>query len=454
MGRAFPGRIKWPLPWPKKRLWLWLLGFGGVLLLVGGAIAFSLSRRAPSYDLDALTVPVTADELAVRIPASGTVKSIRTANLSPKSAGIVEEIYVEQGDRVTQGQPIARMDRAQLEAQLIQSQATVAEAQAQLDDVRAGASATDIGQAEAAVAAAQAQLEDAQSRLRLAAEDRDRNQSLYDRGAIARSELDRALSEYRSAQAGVTQAIARVEEAEQRLLDQTNGSDAEAIAQAEARLRGAQGQLQALQVQLNDTEIRAPFDGIITQRFASEGAFVTPTATASEVASATSTAIVAIASGLEVVAEVPEADISRIQKGQTVEIQADAFIDETFRGEVKQISPAAIERQNVTVFQVKIQLLSGVEKLRANMNVTATFIGEQLENVLVVPTVSVVTQGGESGVLIPGENGRIQFEPVVLGPQVGDRIQVLEGVEAGDRVFVDLPPGQSLENLTFGRNRR
>ncbi len=444
MRLPFFGRIKRPLPW--------LIGLGLIGLAAAGAIAFTLSRRGPNHDLEALTVPVASTELTVRITASGSVEPERTVNLSPKSAGTVQELYVEQGDRVTQGQLIAQMNREQVDAQLTQSRAGVAEAQAQLDEARRGASTTDIAQAEASVSAARAQLDDARARLSLSQADNARSQGLFDRGAISRSELDSALSDRRSAQAGVDQAIARLAEAEQRLIDQQNGSDVETIAQAEARLRKAQGQLAAVQSQLNDTQIRAPFDGIVTQRFASEGAFVTPTATASEVTSATSTAIVAIASGLEVVAEVPEADISRIKVGQTVEIQADAFPEETFKGEVQLIAPEAIERQNVTVFQVRIELLTGTDQLRSNMNTTVAFIGEQLADALVVPAVAIITQGGETGVLVPGESGQAQLEPVVLGSQVGDRIQVLDGLAAGDRVFIDLPPGQSLENLTFGRN--
>ncbi|MEL6471974.1 MAG: efflux RND transporter periplasmic adaptor subunit [Cyanobacteria bacterium J06623_4] len=438
-------RFKRPLPW--------LIGLGLIGLVIAGTIAISRFRRGPDYDLDALTIPVVSSELTVRITASGSVEPVRTVNLSPKSAGTIQELYVEQGDRVTRGQLIARMDNDQLNAQMIQNEASVAEARAQLDDAINGASETDIGQAEAAVASAQAQLREARARLQLAEDDRDRTQSLFDQGAVSRSDLDRAISESRSANASVEQAIARINEAEQRMIDQKDGNDAETIAQAEARLARAEGQLQAVQVQLDDTQIRAPFDGIITQRFASEGAFVTPTATASDVTSATSTAIVALASGLEVVAEVPEADISRIRVGQSVEIQADSFPEEIFEGRVKLIAPEAIERQNVTVFQVRIELLTGTDRLRSNMNTTVAFIGNRLEDALVVPAVSIITQGGETGVLVPGEDGRAEFEPIVLGSQVGDRIQVIDGLEEGDRVFIDLPPGQSLENLTFGRNQ-
>ena len=439
-------RIQRPLPW--------LLGLGLAGLIVVSAAAFVIGRRGPDYDLEALTVPVVADELTVRITASGSVEPVRTVNLSPKTSGTVRTLYVEQGDRVVQGQIIAQMDSAQIDAQIAQNQASVAEAQAQLDDALRGASLTDISQAEASVAAAEAQLNEAEARLNLAEADSDRSQQLFRQGAISRSELDRSISEVSSARASVNQAIARLQEAQQRLLDQQDGNTAETIAQAEARLARAQAQLQATQVQLDDTQVRAPFDGIVTQRFASEGAFVTPTATASEVTSATSTAIVAIASGLEVIAEVPEADLSRIQVGQQAEIQADAFPEETFKGVVKLVAPEAIERQNVTVFQVRVRLTNGIDRLRSNMNVTVAFIGDKLENALVVPTVSIITQGGQSGVLIPDEKGQAQFEPVTLGSQVGDRIQVLEGLDAGDRIFIDLPPGQSLENLTFGRRQR
>ncbi|MGB7084211.1 MAG: efflux RND transporter periplasmic adaptor subunit, partial [Phormidesmis sp.] len=423
-------------------------------LIAAGAIAFALRSRGPAYDLDALTVTASQESITIRITASGTIEPVRTVNLSPKNAGVVEALFVEQGDRVTQDQVIAQMDSAQIDAQIVQNEASVAEARAQLDEALRGDTRTDIRQTEASVTQARAQLEESRARLSLAEDEAARSQRLFERGAISRSELDQALSDSRSASAVVDQSLARIDEAEQRRLDAQNGSDSETIAQAEARLARSQGQLQAAQSQLADTQIRAPFAGIITQRFASEGAFVTPTATASDVTSATSTAIVALASGLEAIAEVPEADISKIKVGQSVEIQADAFPEETFEGRVKLIAPEAIERQNVTVFQVRIELLTGTDQLRSNMNTTVAFIGDQLGNALVIPAVAVITQSGETGVLVPDEgSGQAQFEPVVLGSQVGDRIQVLDGLEAGDRVFIDLPPGQSIENLTFGRGR-
>ncbi|MBE9076510.1 efflux RND transporter periplasmic adaptor subunit [Romeria aff. gracilis LEGE 07310] len=439
------GKLKRPRPW--------LIGLIVVGLLGAGAIAFFILRRPAPYDVAELTVPVAAEGITVRITASGDVEPIRTVNLSPKAAGIVEELYVEQGDRVQAGQIVARMRSDELEAQIVQNRGSLAEAEAALRDVQQGSTPTDVAQAEANLAAVEAQVRDARARLDLANEDLNRNQQLADQGAIAQNELDRAVSEVRSARANLEQTQSRVAEAEQRLADLRNDPDPEDLDQAQARVRQAQGRLQAIQTQVEDTIIRAPFGGIVTQKFATEGAFVTPTTSASEASSATSTAIIAIADGLEVVAEVPEADISRIQIGQAVEIQADAFPEQLFEGAVRLIAPEAIERQNVTVFQVRIRLITGEDRLRSNMNVTVAFLGDQLDDALVVPAVSIITQSGETGVLVPGEDNRVEFVPVTLGPQVGDQIQVLDGLEAGDRVFIDLPPGQRLENLTFGRER-
>ena len=435
------------------KLSLWWLGLIVVSVLGVSAAAISITRsRTPRYNVAELTTVVESKTITVRIRASGNVQPIRTVNLSPKNSGILDELYVEQGDRVEAGQVIARMDSDDLEAQRMQNLANLAEAESQLRDVQDGVDPEEIAQAELNFVAANAQVQDAQARLDLANDRLERNRDLQGRGAISEDELNGYENEARSAQAGLAQAIARAKESEQRLQDQRRFPRPEDLAQAEARVNRAQGQLESIEVRLRDILIRAPFAGVITQKFATEGAFVTPTTSASEASSATSSAIVALADGLEVLAEVPEADISQIKPGQQVEIEADALLDQTFQGKVRLIAPEAIERQNVTLFQVRIELLSGQEVLLSNMNVNVAFIGDDVDNALLAPTVAIITQEGRPGVLVPDVKKRIRFQPVVLGPQISNQIQILEGVEEGDRIFVDLPPGQKLENLNFGRD--
>ena len=75
------------------------------------------------------------------------------------------------------------------------------------------------------------------------------------------------------------------------------------------------------------------------------------------------------------------------------------------------------------------------------MNVDVTFLGKEIPDALVVPTVAIVTQKGKTGVMVPDATNQPQFKPVTVGLVIDDKIQILDGITAGDRVFIDLPEG-------------
>lgn len=436
----FIGKIRRPIPWVTGILLVGLLG--------STSAAYLIHRRATStQDITELTVPVSARDLRIRVTASGVVQPIQSVNLSPKTAGRLIKLYVEQGEQVEQGQVVAQMESDELEAQLIQAQGSLAQAQARLDELRAGARPEAIDQAEAIVQVQEALTREAQARLDLAAERLERNRALRAEGAISQDQLDEVLNEQRRAQASLEQAQAQLQDAQKRLEELRRGPRVEEIAQAIAQVKEAQGQVQLIQVQLRDTRIRAPFPGVITQKYAEPGSFVTPTTSASSISSATSTAIVALARDLEVLADVPEVDIGQITPNQPVEIVADAYPDQVFRGHVKLIAPEAVKEENVTSFQVRVALETGQKQLRSGMNVDLTFLGQELSDALVVPTVAIVTQQGQTGVLVPDSDDEPQFRAVVLGASLGNQTQILQGVELGEQVFIDLPKDQKLEEI-------
>jgi HlyD family secretion protein len=440
------GKIRPPAPW--------ILGLIAAGLVGTGTAVLVIRQQAAVPDISTLTVPVESEAVTIRISASGTVQPVQTVNLSPKETGLLAELFVEQGDRVTQGQVIARMESETVEAELAQAEARVAQSRANLSEVRAGNRPEEIAQAEASVAQAEARVEEAQARVNLADERVRRNRQLEAEGAISTDDLDQVLNEAETARATLAQNRASLQETRETLRLQRSGSRPQAIEEAEARLVETQANLQAVRVRLEDTYIRAPFSGIVTQKYATPGSFVAPATAASDVSSASSTAIVAIATGLEILAEVPEVDINQISVGQPVEITADAYPNQVFEGRVKLVAPEAIIEQNVTSFQVRIDLETGEDRLLSGMNVDVEFIGDELSNALVVPTVAIVRQDGQEGVLVPDRNNRARFRPVATGSQIGNQIQILEGVEEGDRIFIDLPPGQNLDNLNFGQEQQ
>ena len=203
---------------------------------------------------------------------------------------------------------------------------------------------------------------------------------------------------------------------------------------------------------MDNTIVRAPFAGIITQKFANIGAFVTPTTSASTSASATSSSIVALARGLEVLANVPEADIGKIEVGQEVEIIADAYPDQKFKGNIRLIAPEAVNEQGVTLFQVRVAMTTGRDKLRSGLNVNLTFLGDEVK-ALWVPTVAIVTEKGQTGVLIPDKNNKAKFTEVTIGSQAGNETQVLEGLQKGNRIFTSPPDDYRIKKMLEQRSQ-
>ncbi|MEH2387907.1 MAG: efflux RND transporter periplasmic adaptor subunit [Nostoc sp.] len=470
------GKVKYPLRW--------LMGLmAGSALVVGIVTTYTLVNQGRKEDITQLTVPVAAQNVTLRITASGKVVPVKSVNISPKNPGVLSQLYVEQGDRIRQGQILARMDSASIEAQRSQYRANLAQSQAQLAEAVAGSRPQEIAQAKARLAQSQAQLaaaragnrpqevaqsqsqvDAAQARVNYTSQQVKRYQYLYEQGAEKKQLFDQAISDDKSAKANLEEAKkrfslvqsgTRTEEIDQRqaavnearaaLVLLEDGTRSEEIVQRQAAVAAAEAQLKGVQVQLEDTIIRAPLSGIVTQKYAEPGAFVTPTTSASSSASATSSSIVAVARGLEILAQVPEADLARIKQGQQVEIVADAYPDQVFKGHVRLIAPEAVVEQGVTSFQVRVALDTGTDKLRSGLNVDLTFLGDRVNNALVLPTVSIVTEKGKTGVLVPDANNKPQFREITVGAQIQDQTQILEGVKAGDRIFVNPPKDYKIE---------
>ncbi|NMG10572.1 efflux RND transporter periplasmic adaptor subunit [Brasilonema sp. UFV-L1] len=457
----------------------WFIGLAAAgMLVIGATTTYTVVNRGTSkQDIAALTIPVEAKDVTLRISASGKVQPVQSVNISPKNSGTLVELFVEQGDKVKQGQILAKMDSADIQARITEARANLAQNQAQLQQTLAGNRPQEIAQAKARlaqaeaqlalaragnrpqeIAQAQAQVDSAQAKANYTSEQVKRYQYLYQQGAEKKQLLDQAISEDNAAKASLIEAQKRlslqqsgtrseeiaqkeaaVTESQEALRLSQAGSRPEEIAQRKAAVAAAQAKLKTEQVNLDNTIIRAPFSGVITQKYANIGAYVTPTTSASSSASATSSSVVALARGLEVLASVPEADIGRIKQGQQVEIVADAYPDQVFKGHVRLIAPEAVKEEGVTLFQVRVAIDTGLDKLRSGLNVDMTFLGDKVQDALLVPTVAIVTEKGNTGVLVPDAKNKPQFRPITIGAQVKDQTQILEGVKIGDRIFLNPP---------------
>jgi HlyD family secretion protein len=346
-----------------------------VLILGAGSQLLARRRSAgQGQSLANYTAVARQGTLPGVVTASGELAAVRRVNVSPKRQGLLQELYVEEGDSVKAGQPLALMDSGDLQDRLRELQAQLESAQAQA----------------------------ARSRSEL-----QRNEALFRQNAISQNDYNRIRSVY--------------------LVDQ-------------AAVQAARQRLGQRRIERNELIVRAPFSGVITARYADPGAFVTPTTSASASAGATSSSVVELAQGLEAVAKVPESDIGRLKLGQGASVRVDAFPDRRFAARVRQIAPRAEKVNNVTSFEVKLELLNPPPELRIGMTADIDFNTGTLAARTLVPTVAVVTEDGKPGVLLVGKGNQPTFQAVNLGASSGRDTQILSGLKPGTRVFIDLPP--------------
>lgn len=421
--------------------WRWLLPLLGISIAIGiGGFHWNSRRQKEAKtDLAKLSVPVRQKELAIRVEASGTVQPVSSVNISPKTTGRLVALYVDQGDRVKAGQILAKMDASDLEAELVQVKAQLLQAEAAYEEVVNGSPTEEISRAKVALESARASVDLSSARL-------ERYRMLANSGAVSANDLDGYVSEDRRARASL-------EQARQQLQELLKGSRPEKVKQSRAQVAAARAQIKLIQTRYDDTIIKAPFDGQVTQKYATVGAIVTPTTSASATASATSSSIVALASGLEVVVYVPEADIGQIESKQEVEIVALSYRNRTFAGRVKRIAPEAIVQDKVTSFQVKVELVDPHSQLRSGMNVEVTFIGKKIPNALVVPTVAISDRDGQIGVMSLDSENEPRFQPIEAGMTQDGQTQVLKGLTLKDRVLLD-SPAQKLSRPDNARTER
>lgn len=474
-----PRVLKIYLKKDKIRILLCLLGcvFLGVAVYTAKHFASMNTMRTQNQFL---TVPVENQNLTITVSANGTIQPERTVNVSPKNAGILKTLLINEGDFVKTGQIIAYMDDSNLQGQLIQSKAQLASAEANLQKLIAGNRPEDIIQAQAQleeseanlkkllsgnrsedIAQAEAGFKKAQLSFKQAEDEFHRYEELFKAGAISRQNLstyktnrDTSILQVQEAEQAlflqksgtrpedIEQARAKVKQLQQALKLTQVGARKEDIEQARAQVNSARGALNTIQAQINDTVIRAPFDGLIAKKYADPGSFVTPTTAGNAISSALSSSILSLTSKNQVVASLAESNISKIRLGQKVKITVDAYQGKVFEGKVSQIASQAIVQQNVTSFEVKIAINSDSENLLiTGMNVAVEFNVGQLKKALFVPNVAIVRQQNQTGVFIIGTDKKPKFVAVETGVTVKNQTQVRSGVTSDERVLISFPPG-------------
>ena len=449
-------------PWKKVAIGV------GIVVLLAIIVGFTVHQSGKNV-ATVQTGKVSRQDLATVISGSGEIKPKTYVNIGANAFGRITHLYVKEGDRVKKGQMLAQIENVQPEADVNANRASLEAAQ------------TDALAADAGLKTSQADVLRAQADYDRNKLDWDRAQSLYKDGLISKSDFDSRRNAWATAEAGLTQAQARVAQAKA----QKDSADRH-ISQAQATLVHYSDLLQK-------TTYPAPFNGVVTNLPVREG----ETAVIG-IQNALGSTLMTIADMSVITAEVKvdETDIVNVQLGQSADVMIDAIPKKVFHGTVSEIGNNAIVRssgvstsqqtsasEEAKDFKVVVTLTDPPEDLRPGLSTTAKITTAKRANVLSIPIQALTlrtkdqidaqnNQPGSVHAAAPAakevaskskkeddkqgvfvvRNKKAIFIPVTTGITGTTDIEVLDGVKEGDEVITGsykvlrtLKPGSSVK---------
>ena len=436
-----------------------------LIILLAVVVAIVLVRWQAQRPQEVTLIGATVTAITETIASSGRVRGVTETVVGAQAAGIVETLFVDEGDRVTAGQALAILKRDVAEARLAQAQQALNTTRAQLAQVERGPLRSEVEtaaeqvrqaqaqlvqqrasvqQAQQSVAQSRAQLHQLQAELNLAAAQLERSAALFERNYISRAEHDQAQTQFRvaeervaaaqqavevaqanvqAAQAGVQAAQANVKALEARLRTVQTGATPEEIEVARQRVADAEQALRVARQQVQEAVVTAPFAGIITAINAELGQPV-----------GAQGVVRLVSSALEIRLDVDESNLADLAVGQEAAIFSSAFPGDTFHGRVSEIG-AAVDQTRGTV-TVRVTPLQPPDWLRPGQTVNVNIITHRAMPRLLIPA-SAVGRSADQTVVYVVEDGRALEKVVLTRPPTTQGVPVLAGLSADDRIIAD-----------------
>lgn len=347
----------------------------------------------------------------------GRVEASRTAELAFQVPGLLIEMPVKEGQRVSKGDLIARLRPDEFKARL-------KTLQGQLDEARAALRALRAGQRPEEILRLEAQLRAAQARLANARIEYERSARLLQSRSISRSDYDLAETAYRVAQ--------EEHEAARQTLEQGTIAREEDIDAQEAQVRGLEGRVVEANIQLADASLHAPYDGVVAQRFVEVDQNVQskqPVVRFQDVEE------------LEIAVDVPEAVMANLQISDVVRMDAEFSAAPGLRFPVEVRETAQTADPATQTFQVRVAMASPQEvRILPGMtaNVVLTYRRASVLGQPILAPVEAVRKddAGRQIAWIVGPDGVATSRPVQIGDVSGGWIEIVDGLQPGDRFAV------------------
>lgn len=358
-----------------------------VIVIIGLIILKSILRNKNTKEQTFRTVLVEKGTILVKITESGKVEPVTTVNIKSELAGKVKKFFVEEGDSVKAGDKLA----------LVQQESS---------------QARQVAQVRASLERAKLDLEDAERNL-------ERKRELYEKGFIAKKDVEDAEKLFKSSKI-------RNDLAEKELWLVLGESESISTQDLAAKMLAAKT--------YDSVIIKSPISGTIINIYVEEGEIIT-SGTKALGDGGTTIMTIADLSNLIIKADINEVDVNKIKAGQKVKIGFDAIRGTVYQGTVKKIALAGSLKQNIVVYPVEIEIQKPDEMIRLGMTADLDIILKSAKNVLYVPKEAIKRRDGRNAVEIIKDGKRI-LQPVVTGLEDDVKIEIKKGLEEGAKVVI------------------
>jgi HlyD family secretion protein len=430
----------------QRNLFFFSSGFGVVLasITVGcGPPAAAVPPKADSARVAVVKPQRKAMKYSIEEP--GQIEGFEEAPPYAKLAAYVEKVNVDIGKQVNEGDVLAVLRIPELEREFDQKVASVKQAGAALDQAKAA-----VAVAHAAVASAKAKLAQAKSTVERTDADYQRWQSEYarvaelaDKGSITPKAADEAKNQMRAADAARKETASIIESA-RAIVGESEAKELAAVADeagAKAKVVAAEADQAHVKALLQYTEIRAPFNGVVTRRNVHPGHFVQP----AEASGGKPLFAVARTDLLRVIAYVPEADAPFVSIGNRADIRIPAMANKVFTEKIERTS-VALDSATRTL-RVEMDLKNDEKIWRPGLYAYVNLKVER-PDALIVPAAAVFSEAGQA-YCAAVVDGKVQRKAVEVGIRSDGEIQVLSGLKDTDDIIAKDPgsfgSGQSVK---------
>jgi HlyD family secretion protein len=374
---------------------------------VGMACSGEKGDQEPTVTVQAAAVEKATIEHTVNTEA--ILFPRQQAAIVPKISAPVAKFLVKRGSPVHEGQLLAVLENRDLTAAAEENEGAYDQAQAAYETTTAASLPEEIQKAEADVQQAQKAL-DAQEKIYQS------RQQLFEQGALPRKELDQSLVD-------ITQARNQYAIAKKHRDSLMAIGKQQELKAAAGQLESAKGKYRGAQAQLSYSEIRSPINGVVTDRPLYPGEMAT---------AGTPLLTVMDTSAVIAKAHIPQADAALLKVGDKGTLTAPG-IEDPVEGKITVVSPAL--DPNSTTVEVWLEAKNPRRQLKPGTSAQVSFVAQTLKDALVVPAASVITTpDGNSAVMLAGSDGKAHQKAVKLGIRQGDDVQIVDGVNAGDKV--------------------